>query len=197
MIKNIKKRLLLGLAAVIPITVTTAVIWYLTRRIGALLHSLFSGVIPLTGLPGYVTGLIGFLIVVFLIYIIGLFASSFIGRHLFRLVDRLMGSLPLVKTLYTAVRHFASALFVSRSAFRRAVLVEFPQKGQYTIGFVTKERGYKNEDNNFVSLFVPTTPNITTGFYILSKKENLISLSIGVDEAFKVLISGGIISIKG
>ncbi len=194
--KGIKNRFVLGLAVVIPIFATVFIVYYLTKRIGGILTDFFSAIPHLSFLPGYVIALLGFFVVLLLIYIIGLFASSFIGRGILRLVDGIFQKIPLIRIIYSAIRQFANAMFIDRTAFRRAVLVEFPRDGQFSIGFVTNERGYEKEGKGLLSLFIPTTPNITTGFYILSKKEDTIPLAFSIDKAFKVLISGGIISIS-
>lgn len=193
--KDFKNRFFLGLAVVIPIFITVGVLWYLTARIGGFLYRLFSNIPQLETFPKYITAITGLLIVILIIYLFGLFATSIIGRQILRLIEWLFERVPLIRGLYSASRQLTKALFVDRSAFKKAVLVEFPRKGQYTIGFVTNEKGYKKGDRYLVSLFVPTTPNITTGYYILVEKDELVFPPFGVEEAFNVLISGGVFPI--
>lgn len=193
--KGFKNRLFLGLAVTIPIFLTIFIVWFLTVRFGNILYNLFSKIPQLTEFPKYITAFVGLLIVIILIYLIGLLATSIIGKQTLRLIELLFKRLPLIRSLYSAAGQLTKALFVDRSAFKKAALVEFPRKGQYTIGFLTNERGFKKGDRYLVSLFIPTTPNITTGYYILTDKSELFFPPMGVEEAFKILISGGVLPI--
>ncbi len=195
MMKGIKNRFLLGLAAVIPIFLTLFVIWYLTTRIGGILSGVFSRIPQLSGLPEYIIALLGFFAVILLVYLVGFLATSLLGKSTLRLLEWFLKRIPLIRGIYSGARQLTNALFVDRSAFKKAVLVEFPRKGLYSIGFVTNEKGYKEGDTYLFSLFIPTTPNITTGFYILAREDKLIFLPFGVEKAFNILISGGVISV--
>ncbi len=195
MAKGIKNRFLVGLTAVIPIFLVIFVIWYLTSRIGVIFSGVFSRIPQLAGLPGYIIALLGFLTAIFIIYLVGFLATSLVGKSILRLIEWFLGKIPLIRGIYSGARQLTHALFVDRSAFKKAVLVEFPRKGLYSIGFVTNEKGYKEGDTYLVSLFIPTTPNISTGYYILARKDELIFLPFGVEKAFNILISGGVISV--
>ncbi len=193
--RGFKNRFFLGLAVVIPIVITVGVVWFLTVRIGGFLYRSFSRIPQLAEFPSYITAFIGLLVVVLFIYICGLLANSLIGRQLLRLIEWFLQKVPLIRGLYSAARQLTKALFVDRSAFKKAALVEFPRKGQYTIGFLTNEKGFKKGEHYLVSLFIPTTPNITTGYYILVDRDELLFPPITTEEAFRVLISGGVLQI--
>lgn len=195
MIKGFKNRFLLGFAVIVPIFLAIFIIWYLTARIGGLFSALFSRIPQLSGFSGYITALFGFFTAIFIIYLVGFLATSLVGKSILRLIEWILGKIPLIRGIYSGARQLTHALFVDRSAFKKAVLVEFPRKGLYSIGFVTNEKGYKEGDTYLVSLFIPTTPNITTGYYILARKDELIFLPFGVEKAFNILISGGVISV--
>jgi len=196
MMKSIKNRFFLGLVAVTPIVLTLFVIWYLTTRIGGLFSRVFSRIPQLSGFPEYIIALFGFFAVILFVYLVGFLATSLLGKSILRLLEWFLKKIPLIRGIYSGARQLTNALFVDRSAFKQAVLVEFPRKGLYSVGFVTNKKGYKKDDTYLVSLFIPTTPNITTGFYILVREDELIFLPFGVEKAFNILISGGVISMS-
>lgn len=144
-------------------------------------------------LPGF-----GIIIGAILIIIIGALATGFFGRSLVRLGENLVGRLPVVRSVYGATKQIMETVMASQSdAFREAVLIEYPRRGIWAIGFVTgKTRGEVQNlsSEDLVNVFVPTTPNPTSGFLLFFARDEIISLDMGVEEAVKMVVSGGIVT---
>jgi uncharacterized membrane protein len=122
--------------------------------------------------------------------------SSFIGRWLLRLTDRFFSKLPLVRSVYSSARQLTDTLFIDRSALKEVVLIEYPRKGIYTLAFVTNETRWKIEKHgnlNCVNVFVPTSPNPTSGFFLIIPEDEIIKTNIPIEWGFKIIVSGGIV----
>lgn len=189
-----KARFLAGIAALLPIGLTVFVVWFLATKLGGLIGSLFAKVPILSQFSQPIIILIGLATLVVFVYIIGAITSSYLGNRLFRLGETLLERVPIIRPLYTALRQFSRAIFLKRSAFKKVVLVEYPRKGIYTIAFVTNEAGWQiRKDHNYINLFVPTSPNPTSGYYIMLPREETIPVDLTIDEALKTIVSGGVI----
>ena len=143
-------------------------------------------------MPVIVLRVIGVLITLVIIWIIGLVATNIVGRKILKLPEVLLLKAPVVNRIYQTIRQIIQTIIVSKTALRQVVLVEYPRKGVYTIAFVTnvyEEKGKKN-----VSLFIPTTPNPTSGFFVIVPEEEVIPLKMTVEEAMKLVVSAGIIT---
>ena len=183
---QLKKSFFTGLLVVIPISVT---IYILVFLIG-----LLNNLLPFSFLP-YGTGLVLTLI---LITLVGFMTSNLLGKRLIEMGEKFITKIPLVKNVYAAVKQISDAMLTStRKSFRRVVLIEYPRKGIYTLAFVTGiSRGEVQDktQSNVINLFVPTTPNPTSGFYLMVPDTDVINLDMSVEDAFKLLISGGMVS---
>lgn len=183
---QLKKSFFTGLLVVIPIGLTIYILIFFIK--------LLNNFLPFKFLP-YGTGII---LTIILITFVGFMTSNIIGRRLIEIGEKLISSIPLVKNVYAAVKQISDAMLSSQAKnFRRVVLIEYPRKGIYTLAFVTGvSRGEVQEKtkSNVINLFVPTTPNPTSGFYLMVPETDLINLDISVEEAFKLLISGGMVS---
>ncbi len=157
----------------------------------------------LSKIPG-----LGIIISVLIIIFIGIIASNFFGKAFIRLGDAVLNKIPFVKSLYSITKQiFDTVLSTNSNAFKEAVLVEFPQKGTWTIGFITsktstqitsviKEDGNAGDDEEYVNVLVPTTPP-TAGYLLIVKKSEVKYMNnIKVDQVMKFLISGGVLSIE-
>ncbi len=192
--RKFRKAFLSGLVIVIPLFITVFIIWFLISKVGGLLEKYFQKLPYLQNLPEFVIQLIGLFAVIFAIYLIGLFASTYIGRRIINVFDNFLLNIPLLKPIYESAKKLTNAIFVDRSAFKEVVFLEYPRKGIYTIGFVTSEKGiHVDGKNECISVFVPTSPNPTSGFYIAVPKEQIIKTDFTIDEAFRLIVSGGII----
>ena len=140
------------------------------------------------------------IIVIGLCFLVGFFTRSFLGRHLYRLGDRLLARLPFVNKIYVQVRHMSEVLLAQRrQLFQKVALFEYPRKGIYSIGFVTSPVPAKMEAHmttesstkGFISIFVPTTPNPTSGLMVMVPKADVVFLDIEVADAMKFVVSAG------
>jgi uncharacterized membrane protein len=128
----------------------------------------------------------------------GMFATNVLGQWAVRQWDRLMSHIPIVKSIYSSVKQVSDTLFSSNgNAFREAVLVQYPRAGSWTIAFVTGRPGGEVADllpGEHLSLYVPTTPNPTSGFFLLVPRADVRPLAMSVDEALKYIISMGVVA---
>ena len=201
MIKRIKKSIkgvfLTGLVAVIPAGVTIYILYLIIKLMNNLVRFVPARYHPDQLLPFHIPGL-GVIITLILIFTVGLVTRSYLGKKLARLGDRMVRQIPLVRGIYNALKQFVDAVFSDKGqSFKKAVLIEYPRKGLYSIAFVTGvSRGEVQVKTlqRCVNVFVPTTPNPTSGFYLMVPEGDMIALDMTVEEAFTLIISGGIVS---
>lgn len=195
--QDIKNDLIAGLVVVIPlattiwltINVATWVIRFITRFPKQLN--------PFTGLNPFLVALInigiGFAVPLLALLLIGLMARNFAGRWLLDVGERIVQSIPLAGSVYKTVQQLLQTVFQdSKSRFRRVVLIEYPRRGLWAIAFVTGA-AVTSSPSKMLSVFIPTTPNPTSGWYSVVSEDDILNLSISVEDAFKVLLSGGIV----
>ena len=134
---------------------------------------------------------------IILIFLLGVLAHNVLGRRLLRLGDRLLGKVPVLRAVYTGTREVTRAFSGDRTKnFRKVVLVPFPIDGAYVMGFQTGEFEVDTPQGrkNMISVFFPTTPNPTTGFYLVYPAEKVVLSSITVEEAVRIVISAGLVA---
>lgn len=188
---------LAGLLVTAPVAITLYLAWifinFLDRQVGLVLPDRYN---PATYLPFGAPG-IGLVITALALILIGALTTNFVGRYIHRTGERLLARLPVVRSIYSATKQIFETVFSSQSnAFREAVLFEYPRKGLWTVGFITgKTQGeiQSVSEDKLVNVFVPTTPNPTSGFLLFVPKKDLIHLSMTVEEAIKMVISGGLV----
>jgi uncharacterized membrane protein len=201
----LKKYLLAGLLVWLPLTIT---IWVLHSVLG-LLDGVFGVVLSATQavLPEGARGSIDMLrripglsviVMVAGLLLTGIFAANIFGQWWLTQGSRLLNKIPIVKSIYSSVKQVSDTLFSSSgNAFREAVLVEYPRQGSWTIAFVTgKPSGEAAEHltGDYLSLYVPTTPNPTSGFFLMVPRADVKGLNMSVDEALKYVISMGVVA---
>jgi uncharacterized membrane protein len=195
--KKIKSILLTGFVAMIPVGVTLYIIAFLIRTMDNLVKIIPHRLQPDELLGFHIPGL-GIIITLILIFIIGLITKSYLGRKAVDLGEWIVGKIPFVSGIYKGVKQLVDAIFSDKhKSFRKAVLIEYPRKGLYSIAFVTGDSQGEVQEKTVekhINLFVPTTPNPTSGFYIMIPENDVIPLDMSVEEAFSLIISGGIIS---
>jgi uncharacterized membrane protein len=193
---HLKQWFLTGLVVVVPISLTAYILWFIIHLMDGLLRVLPGGLHPNTYLPVEVPGL-GAMLTVLLILVVGLLTRSFLGKKLVGRWEWVVGKIPMVRNIYQATKQLAEAVFVPKSqGFRKVVLVEFPRKGIYSVGFLTgvaEGEVQARTRERVVNVYVPTTPNPTTGFYILVPEGEVRPLEMTVEDAFKLIVSGGMI----
>ena len=195
--KWIKRYFISGLLVWLPIWVTLLVIDFIV----GLLDNTFSA-LPVQYQPDNFLGFhlpgLGLLMTVLVLFLTGLVATNFLGSRLLHLWDRMIGRIPLVRSVYTGVKQMVDTLFSTDGhSFRKVLLVEYPRQGLWSIAFQTgngcDEVAKKLADEELVSLFIPTTPNPTSGFLMMAKKKDVIELDMSVDQALKFVISLGVV----
>lgn len=192
--KKIKRVFFTGLAAIIPIGVTVYILYFLLRMMEGLmnivpsryhLEELFS-----IRIPG-----IDYLILIIVIFAVGLLVRSYMGKKIISWGETVLDKIPVVRTIYVASKQLTHAMFSDdSSSFKEVVLIEYPRRGIYCIAFVTgatKGELQEKTSENLINLFVPTTPNPTSGFLLMVPREDVILLDMAVDEAFALVVSGG------
>jgi uncharacterized membrane protein len=193
-----------GLAVVLPVVISLAIVVWLFGTVSGITDTL----LWLFFLPREWThqdlgrgpvhwywSLVALLVAVLIISIIGRFARHYIGKKLIQLVDLIMLRVPLLNKIYGTIKQVNEAFSSNkRSSFKQVVLVEFPRPGQYSVGFVTGEQNQEVQaktKEHVISVFIPTTPNPTTGFLILLPEKNVTLLEMSVAEGIKFIISLG------
>ena len=198
--KNIKGVFLTGIAAIIPVGVTFYILYLIIGMMNKLVKIIPARFHPDQILPFHLPGL-GIIITLILIFTVGLVTKSYLGKKLVSLGERMVGKIPLVRGIYNALKQLVDAVFSDKGqSFKKAVLIEYPREGLYSIAFVTGvSRGevQVKTAQKCVNVFVPTTPNPTSGFYIMVPESDAIGLDMSVEEAFTLIISGGIVSPEG
>ena len=200
-----KKYLLAGLLVWLPLAIT---IWVLHSALGLLdgvfgwLLSASQAVLPeaarapidmLRQVPG-----LGVVVLLAGLLLTGAFAANIVGQWWLRQGSRVLSKIPIVKSIYNSVKQVSDTLFSSSgNAFREAVLVQYPRQGSWTIAFVTGKPGgeaAQHLSGDYLSLYVPTTPNPTSGFFLMVPRADVIALRMSVDEALKYVISMGVVA---
>ncbi len=194
-----KKYFITGLLVLVPLFIT---IWVVSTLIQTMDQSLL--LLPESWQPKHLFGFhvpgLGAILTLVIIFVTGLVATNIFGQQLIRLWESLLARVPFVKTIYSSVKQVSDTLFSdSGNAFRKAVLVQYPRLGSWTIAFVTGVPGGDVVDHlhgNYISVYVPTTPNPTSGFFLMMPKADVIELDMSVDEALKYIISMGTVAPK-
>jgi uncharacterized membrane protein len=192
-----RKYFITGLLILVPLSVT---LWVLVTVIGLMDQSLL--LLPMEWRPASLFGRdiagIGTILTLLIIFGTGLLAQNFIGNYLISRWEALLRHIPIVNSIYSSVKQVSDTLFSSDgNAFRTAVLVQYPREGLWTIAFITGTPSHtvqQHLDGEFVNIYVPTTPNPTSGFFIMVRKSEIIELDINVDVALKHIISMGVAS---
>jgi len=195
--KKLKQIFLTGLAVTVPIGLTLYILFFLIDIMDSLLKIIPARYHPDTLLGIHIPGL-GTIATVILIFICGLITASYVGNKIVQSGEDLLYRIPFVRNIYQAIKRFSDTMVMDRrSSFKRVVLVEFPRKGIYTIGFVTGKPDLefrKEPGQNYVSVFLPTTPNPTSGYLIILPEGELLEVHMSVEEALTYIISVGIVT---
>ena len=196
--KALKKYLITGVLVWLPIAVT---IWAMTYIISA--ADRLISLLPESWQPQHFWGFnipgLGIVAATVVLFVTGVFAANVLGSRILGAWDSLLGRIPVVKSIYSSVKKVSESLLSDSSrSFKTPVLVPFPQPGIWTIAFVSghipdKLKGSLPQDDDYISVYVPTTPNPTGGYYIMVKKSDVRELDMSVDQALKYVISLGMV----
>lgn len=192
-----KNYFITGLLVLVPLVVT---FWLLSTLIQTMDQSLL--LLPESWRPEKMLGFsivgLGAVLTIAIIFFTGVIATNIFGQQLILLWENLLSRVPVVKSIYSSVKQVSDTIFSdSGNAFRKALLVEFPRKGSWTIAFLTGEPGGDVSNHlvgDYVSVYVPTTPNPTGGYFLMMEKEDVVELDMSVDQALKYIISMGTVA---
>ena len=199
MLSSLRKWMFAGLLVIVPVAIT---IWLIEWMLSTLDKTLL--ILPEAWHPDMLLGFhipgFGLILAVISLLIVGAAASNFLGKKVVVWGDAVLHRIPVVRSIYSSVKQVSDTLFSENgNAFRKAVMIEWPRPGVWTIAFVTgKPNGelLKHLKDDFVSIYVPTTPNPTGGYFVLLKMSDCIELDMSVDEALKYIVSMGVVSPK-
>jgi len=184
--QSIKRRIFAGLLAIVPIAVTFWILKFLFSFTDGLAAPFLKRIgIEIPGL--------GIILTVVFIFVLGLLVTNVLGRTLFHWGERILAKLPIVNTIYNTIKQITSAFSGSAvKSFQQVIFIQYPREGLWTMCFVTNQS--QNEDGEeFYHVFVPTTPNPTSGVFIVVPKNDVVHPDISVENGLKAIISGGIL----
>jgi uncharacterized membrane protein len=193
----IKRYFITGLLIWVPLVITGWVLSLIISTLDQSLRLLPEAIHP-QHLLGFTIPGVGAVLTLVMILLTGLLAANFIGQKLVGWWDKLLSRIPVVNSVYKSVKQVSVTLFAPNgNAFRKALLVQYPRQGSWTIAFLTGRPGgdlVNHLPGNHVSVYVPTTPNPTSGFFLIMPAANVIELDMTVDEALKYIISMGVVA---
>ncbi len=201
---RLKKTFVAGLLVWLPLTITVWVLWQLLSVFDGIFRAMVGAIgtvappaQPLLDRLVHTPGL-GVVVVIAAILLTGVLVANMVGQWWLRQWDALIARIPIVKSIYSSVKQVSDTVFASNgNAFRQAVMVQYPRAGSWTIGFVTGVPGgevARNLPGEHISVYVPTTPNPTSGFFLMIPRAEVVELSMSVDEALKYVISMGVVA---
>ncbi len=193
----VKRYLITGLLIWVPLVIT---VWVLNLLVSTMDQTLL--LLPLElrteqWLGVHIPGL-GVLLTLLIVFLTGLLAANIIGQRMVLFWEGLLARIPVVNSIYNGVKQVSDTLFSpTGQAFRKALLVQYPRQGSWTIAFQTGVPGgdvANHLQGDFVSVYVPTTPNPTSGFFLMMPRSDVIELDMSIDEALKYIISMGVVA---
>lgn len=196
MMSSIRRWLLAGLLVLVPVAITLAVLNWIVATLDQTLL-----ILPVAWHPDRLLGFhlpgFGVLLTLGIVLLMGALASNFLGKKLLLVGNALLRRIPIVRSIYSSVKQVSDTLFSENgNAFRKALLVQWPREGVWTIGFLTGLPGgdvVNHLPADYLSVYVPTTPNPTGGYFVMLKKAECIELKMSVDEALTYVISMGVV----
>ncbi|MDI6808665.1 MAG: DUF502 domain-containing protein [Candidatus Eisenbacteria bacterium] len=191
--KTLRSKFIAGILIVIPLGITYLMLRLLFNTVDNILAPLLTRLIGFK-IPGL--GLIATLIIIFAL---GFLAANVLGKRFILYLDGLMRRVPLVRSIYVSSKQFLEAVSVPASqSFKRVVIIEYPRKGIFAVGFVTKERVEAPAGSGrLTAVFIPSPPNPATGMVVLVEKSEIIDTDLNIEEAIKIILSGGVLFPEG
>lgn len=181
-----------GLITLLPLLITIWLLYFIFSFFDSILGNLITLFVghPIPGL--------GFVITIILILLVGFFATYIIGAQMFKLGEEVLFRVPIVKSIYTAVKQINDVIFMQKNAeeYRRSCLIEYPRKGIWSIGFITSDAAMEIEakvKEKLINVFIPNTPTPATGFLTIVPAREVILLDMKTEDAFKYVVSGGML----
>ena len=191
--RRIRQSLVTGLLVVAPLALTIWGLFFLVNLADNLIRILPKSLRPeqIVGFP--IPGL-GLLLVLLILFIVGGLARLYVGRRVIEGYEGFLKRVPVVSSVYAGLKQFLETIFSdNKTAFSQAVVIEYPRKGVYSLAFVTNETSPVRAQPELVSVFLPTTPNPTSGFFLMLPREDIRYLNISTEEAFTMIMSAGLV----
>ena len=186
--KRILSLFLAGLATLLPVYISIWLIVWLFNLVDNILKPLLEPIIG-CAVPG-----LGFIIIIALVILLGFISTNYLGRRILGWWENLMQNIPLLGKVYGTIKRITDSLFSSnKSAFKQVALVEFPRPGIFSLGFITNDEFPHIEDDTY-SIFIPTTPNPTSGWFVVLPREDVKILDMSVDQGMEFIISAGMVA---
>ena len=192
----LRKWFLTGLLVIVPVAITFLVLAWIVGLFDQTLQ-----ILPIAWHPARLLGMhipgFGVILTLGILLVVGATASNFVGKKLVQWGDAVVTRIPVVRSIYSSVKQVSDTLFSENgNAFRKAVLIQWPREGIWTVAFVTGTPGgdvatYLRDD--YLSVYVPTTPNPTGGYFVMLRKSDCVELNMSVDEALKYVVSMGVV----
>jgi uncharacterized membrane protein len=194
--KRLRRYLVAGLLVWLPLAVTFILLKFLIEQMDKTLKIVPAKFLPEAWLGFPIPGL-GLVLTILVLILTGLLAANIVGRSAFNLWESMLIRIPIVRTIYSAVKKFSEVVFSdSGQSFKKVLLIQYPRKGLYSFAFQTAsmlEEVQARTAEDVVCVFLPTTPNPTSGFIIMVPRQDVIELDMEVDEALKMIISLGVV----
>ncbi len=201
---RVRRHFITGLIVLAPVWLTVYIVILVVRLLGGLLApqlryfaEIFLAKNQHTAIINTVVDIAAFLLTVILITLVGFAVSRVLGKRALEAFDSVLRRIPFIKEVYGGIRQVSDVLFGDKSNFQRVVAVRFPTDSAYSIGFMTGEKPFKIPEttgDDHMTVFVPTTPNPTSGFLVYCRPKDVVPLPLTVDEAMKIIVSVGTLS---
>ena len=193
--KNFRYYFLIGLFSILPIAATLWLIRVILSFFAGPAQSIINKILP-SAVPGQeiISWIVGFILTFLFVFITGYIVSSVFGKILFSKIESIISRIPIVNSLYQTIKGLTESISnSSKQAFSKVVLIEYPRKGIWTLALVTGE-SINKEGINFYHLFLPTSPNPTSGYMLYIPKDDVNEIDMSTEEAIKIIVSGGALS---
>ncbi|MGE3062934.1 MAG: DUF502 domain-containing protein [bacterium] len=194
--EKLKNYFLSGLIAVVPISVTFFLIFFLVQQLGGLWDFVFKFIPVVKDFPDPLLSIIGIILFLVIILLLGYVIQHYLGRSLMKKFEKLFMSIPIVKNIYSPAREITNTLLQNKTSFQKVVFIEYLHKNQYTMAFVTNDRLWKINSKKATALFLPTAPNPTSGFFVVVPNDEIIETEMSIEEALKIIVSSGMINTR-
>jgi uncharacterized membrane protein len=195
MMAALRRYLMAGLLVWVPLGVTLLIVAFLVDLMDQTLRLLPESLQPENILGFRIPGL-GAVLTAVIVFVTGMIVTNLFGMQLFNIGERILQRIPLVRSIYASVKQVTESMFSSGKSFRKVVLVEYPRKGMWSLAFQTGTGAEEVRDKtgrDVTNVFIPTTPNPTSGFFLMVPREDVIELDMSVDDGLKMLLSVGVV----
>lgn len=201
-ITSFRTHFLTGLFVILPSIVTIWIVVFIFRLFGSPIGNVINTIFVGNRLNTFHETIIGFIIAISLISLIGYLARLTFTKQIARFVENYILELPIINSIYSTMKKIIESVTSDKSSFKSVALIEYPRKGIYTLGFITKESfpelKFKGKDRlgSLISVFVPTTPNPTSGFFLMIPRDEVKVLNMSVEEGITLVVSAGVVPPK-